>query len=67
MIARVEASRVRFVEVTPGLSDGRLLQILSGIRIADAVALNPPVELNDGDAVQPVEKPATPDEAPSFR
>ena len=45
-------SRVRFVPVRLGLDDGRTVQIVSGLRPGEQVALNLPSELAEGALVQ---------------
>jgi membrane fusion protein, multidrug efflux system len=49
----VTESRVRFVPVKTGEDDGRSVQILSGLRPGELVAINLPTEVSDGARVQP--------------
>jgi RND family efflux transporter MFP subunit len=57
MVAVVEGDRVHLVPVDVGTSDGRTLQITSGLRGDEMVALNLPAELGEGAAVQPQTRP----------
>ena len=51
-VARIEGGRAHFAEVAPGISDGRTMQILTGVREGEVVGLNVPTEVTDGAAVQ---------------
>jgi RND family efflux transporter MFP subunit len=57
-VAVVRDDRIHFVNVRPGLDDGKTVQILDGLRPGERVTLSPPSSLAEGDPVQPVEKPA---------
>jgi RND family efflux transporter MFP subunit len=61
----VRASRVKFVPVKTGADDGRSVQILSGVRPGDLVAINLPTEVSDGDRVQPYPAKAQPGPGPT--
>jgi RND family efflux transporter MFP subunit len=54
-VAVVQDGKLHFVEVEPGLNDGRTLQIRKGVAPGDLVALSPPSDLADGAPVQPTE------------
>lgn len=54
-VAIVRDGRLHFVDVEPGASDGRTLQIRRGVAPGDVVALSPPADLGEGAPVQPVE------------
>jgi membrane fusion protein, multidrug efflux system len=56
LVAKIEHDRVRLVPIDPGRTNGSTLEIRSGVAPGDVVALDLPVELPDGAAVQPVEK-----------
>jgi RND family efflux transporter MFP subunit len=53
-VARVVDGRLRFVDVEPGLNDGRTIQIRSGLEPGETVALSPPSDLGEGAPVRPV-------------
>jgi RND family efflux transporter MFP subunit len=53
-VATIRDRRLHFVDVVPGDSDGRLLQIREGLTGGEVVALSPPSELGEGAPVQPV-------------
>jgi RND family efflux transporter MFP subunit len=53
VVAVVESSRVKFVPVQTGSDDGRTVQILSGVRPGEVVAVSLPTEVSDGARVQP--------------
>jgi RND family efflux transporter MFP subunit len=55
-VAVIQDSHVRFVEVKPGLDDGHIAQILSGLEPGQRVALAVPAEIADGALVQVTEK-----------
>jgi membrane fusion protein, multidrug efflux system len=54
MAAVVEAGRVRYVRVELGYNDGSTVRVLRGLSGGEAVGLDVPVGLQDGDAVQEV-------------
>lgn len=54
LAAVVEGTKVHFVTVEPGLTDGKTVQFRSGLKPGDLVALNFPSELADGATIQPV-------------
>jgi len=56
-VALVRDRRLRFVDVVPGMSDGRSVQIRSGLAGGEVVALSPPSDLGEGAPVQPVSPP----------
>jgi membrane fusion protein (multidrug efflux system) len=53
-VALVQERRLHFVDVTPGLNDGRKVQIRAGLSGGETVALSPPSDLGDGAPIQPV-------------
>ena len=56
LVAVVRDDSVHFVEVIPGISDGRTLSIQRGLSGNEVVALDMPIEIADGARVQPVMK-----------
>jgi hypothetical protein len=54
LVAVVHNSRVKLTPVRTGIDDGQHVQIVSGVRQGDLVALNLPSELADGAVVQPL-------------
>jgi RND family efflux transporter MFP subunit len=56
LVAVIEGNRARFRPVKPGLDDGKTMQIVSGLRGNETVALSFPNDLDDGAAVQAVER-----------
>lgn len=54
-VATVRDRRLHFVDVVPGETDGRRLQIREGLQGGEVVALSPPSELGEGAPVQPAE------------
>ncbi len=54
--ALVRDGRLHFVDVEPGIDDGRVVQIRRGLREGDVVALSPPSDLGEGAPIQPVER-----------
>jgi RND family efflux transporter MFP subunit len=54
----VRDGHIHFVTVRPGVDDGKTVQIVEGLRAGERVALAPPAELAEGDAVQFVEQDA---------
>jgi len=54
-VALVRDRKLHFVEVQPGTTDGKTLQIRRGLEGGEVVALSPPSDLGEGAAVQPVE------------
>ncbi len=54
--ALVREGRIHFVDVEPGIDDGRLVQIRRGLRDGDVVALSPPSDLAEGAPIQPIER-----------
>jgi len=56
-VATVREGRLHFVDVVPGDTDGRLLQIREGLKEGEMVALSPPSDLAEGAAIQPVTSP----------
>ncbi len=59
-IATVRDRRLHFVDVVPGDTDGRQLQIREGLQPGEVVALSPPSDLGEGAPVQPVMQPGRP-------
>jgi RND family efflux transporter MFP subunit len=57
LVAVVANNHVRLVTVGTGVTDGRNLQIVTGLDGSEMVALNLPAEVGDGDAVQASERP----------
>jgi membrane fusion protein (multidrug efflux system) len=53
VVAVVRESRVKFVPVKTGNDDGHTVQILSGVRPGELVAINLSTEISDGARVQP--------------
>jgi RND family efflux transporter MFP subunit len=64
-VATVADGRLHFLDVVPGDTDGRQLQIREGLKGDELVALSPPSELGEGTPVQPVTHGAG--EAPEAR
>jgi hypothetical protein len=58
LVAKVEGGRVHLVPIQLGRTTGKTLEILTGVAPGDVVALDLPVELGDGTALQAVEKKA---------
>ncbi len=56
-VATVRDGRLHFVDVVPGDTDGRQLQIREGLRAGELVALSPPSDLAEGAPIQPVSQP----------
>ncbi|BDG08499.1 efflux RND transporter periplasmic adaptor subunit [Anaeromyxobacter paludicola] len=54
-VALVRDQKLHFVEVEPGATDGKTLQIRRGLSGGETVALSPPSDLGEGAAVQAVE------------
>jgi hypothetical protein len=54
-VALVQDGRLHFVDVEPGLNDGKTLQIRRGLAGGELIALSPPSDLADGAPVRPVE------------
>ncbi len=57
-VAAVRGGRLHFLDVVPGETDGRQLQIREGLQAGEIVALSPPSDLGEGAPVQPVMQPA---------
>jgi hypothetical protein len=53
-VAEVTDDRVRFVPVELGYNDGKKVRVLRGLKGGETVGLNVPVQLSDGDEVQPM-------------
>jgi RND family efflux transporter MFP subunit len=51
-VARIEDGRVRYATIEVGYTDGRTIRVRRGLAGGETVALDPPVELMDGDPVQ---------------
>ncbi len=60
LVAIVKDKRVHFSEVELGTTDGKNVRILRGVNPGDQIGINVPVELEDGDAIQPVDAKKTP-------
>jgi RND family efflux transporter MFP subunit len=56
----VDHDRIHMAPVAVGVSDGRTVQIVSGLQGTETVALNLPAELDEGSPVQPQERPGVP-------
>ena len=56
----VDGGRIHMAPVAVGVSDGRTVQIVSGLTGNETVALNLPAELDEGAPVQPQERPGGP-------
>jgi RND family efflux transporter MFP subunit len=65
LVAVVENDHARFVEVEPGVSDGRTMQVRTGLRGGEMVALDLPTEVVDGGPVQAKPAPGPPPPASS--
>jgi membrane fusion protein (multidrug efflux system) len=65
VVAVVEDSRVKFVPVKTGVDDGRNVQILSGVRPGELVAISLPTEVNDGARIQPYRSKSEPSTGPT--
>lgn len=59
-VAVVKDQQLHFVQVEPGLNDGKNTQIRSGLKGGEQVALSLPSSLTDGARVQPVERKQKP-------
>jgi membrane fusion protein, multidrug efflux system len=59
-VAVLEEGRARLRPIQAGDDDGTRVTILSGLQGGETVVLNPSAELQDGDAVQVVQKPVPP-------
>jgi hypothetical protein len=57
-VALVENGRIRIASVKTGITDGKSIQVVSGLREGERVALNPPAELENGSAVRATERAA---------
>jgi multidrug efflux pump subunit AcrA (membrane-fusion protein) len=57
-IAKVDGDRVHFVPVELGYNDGRRVRVLQGLSGGEAVAVDLPVEVQEGNVVQPTEQPS---------
>jgi RND family efflux transporter MFP subunit len=55
VVATVKDGRVRYVEVDLGYNDGRKVRVVRGLSGGEAIGLDVPVEVQDGDAVQAAE------------
>jgi hypothetical protein len=53
-VATGRAGRLRFVDVVPGDTDERRLEIREGLEAGEVVALSPPGDLGEGAPVQAV-------------
>jgi RND family efflux transporter MFP subunit len=53
-VAQVVDGRLHFVDVEPGLNDGKTVQIRRGLETGEVVALSPPSDLGEGAPVRPV-------------
>ena len=60
LVAIVKDKRVHFSEVELGSTDGKNVRILRGLNPGDQIGINVPVELEDGDAIRPVDAKKTP-------
>jgi RND family efflux transporter MFP subunit len=60
VVAVVRDGHVHMTKVTSGVTDGRTMQIVSGLHAGEMVALNLPAEVSDGAAIQTKEKPPPP-------
>jgi RND family efflux transporter MFP subunit len=56
LVAKVVDGHAHLAEVEPGRTNGKTLEILRGVAAGDVVALDLPVDLSDGAAVQAQEK-----------
>jgi RND family efflux transporter MFP subunit len=65
VVAVLQDSRVKFVPVKTGVDDGRTVQILSGVRPGEVVAVSLPTEVSDGAQVQPYPVKAQPPIGPT--
>jgi RND family efflux transporter MFP subunit len=59
--ALVEGGHVRFVPVELGYNDGSGVRVVRGLSGGETVGIDVPVEIQEGDAVQAVPRPAPPD------
>jgi RND family efflux transporter MFP subunit len=57
-VATVRDGKLHFVDVETGASDGRTIQIRSGVSPGELVALSPPSDLGEGAPVQAISKEA---------
>ncbi len=51
----IRDGKVHYVPIDLGYNDGRDVRVLHGLSGGETVGLNVPVEVNDGDTVQPIE------------
>src|SRR5262249_48091890 len=52
LVAVVEGERVHFRKITPGVSNGKTMQVTTGLRGGELVALDLPADIGDGAQVQ---------------
>jgi membrane fusion protein, multidrug efflux system len=64
MVAEIRDGKVHYVTIGLGYNDGRNVRVLRGLSGGETIALNAPVELNDGDPVQMVSEAGSPPGAP---
>jgi RND family efflux transporter MFP subunit len=62
MVARIDGGRAHFVPVELGYNDGRKVRVLSGLTGGEMIAVDVPVEVQEGDVVQPEPRPSRPTE-----
>lgn len=53
-VARIVDGRLHFVDVEPGLNDGKTIQVRRGLEAGQTVALSPPSDLGEGAPVRAV-------------
>jgi hypothetical protein len=53
-LAVVQDGKLHFVDVEPGQTDGRTVQIRRGVSGGEVVAISPPSDLGEGAPVQPI-------------
>jgi hypothetical protein len=54
----VENAKARYVPVDLGYNDGRAVVVLGGLSGGETIGVDVPVEVQDGEVVQPVPRPA---------
>jgi RND family efflux transporter MFP subunit len=64
LAAVVQENRVSFQRVEPGIDDGTHVQVKTGLRPGQVVALNVPADLAEGAPVQPVPQAAAREKTP---
>ena len=61
-VGKVDGGRVHFVPVELGYNDGRRVRVMSGLSGGETVAVDLPVEVQEGDVIEPVNQSSRPTE-----